>query len=115
MAKSRSVARAEKDKSEHLLGKIRSLDKRLRIAERENARLTKYIQTREYELSGDTDNEAPGRASKGRVCTNGGCGSEEFYVMDIPSKIDIKRFYTCKKCGKREKENVSRPVEAGRK
>ena len=101
--------RSDKDKNEYVAGKVRALEKRLRIAERENARLKKFIGSRDYELyDEDSEDQKP---SKKRVCKQPGCKSTEFFFLEIPNKIDIKRFYTCKACGKREKESVKRPLE----
>ncbi len=108
--KGRSVTRSEKNKAEHAQGKIRALEKRLKIAERENARLLKFINTHEFELSGE-DTEVSEKSSKKRTCQQSGCKSTEFFLFELPSKTGIKRFFTCKTCGKREKESVERSVD----
>ena len=103
--KSKVASKVNKDEREFLSGKIRALEKRLRMAERENARLAKHIKQLHKDPNDDSDSE---EVQDLKVCGNKGCKSVEFYHLITAHK----QYITCKHCGNR---NVERNLDANRK
>lgn len=104
-SKNKDSPKLNRDEREFLAGKVRALEKRLRISERENARLAKYI--KQLQAEPDEDSETEESLDAIRKCGHNGCKSTEFHYLNLPNK----RYITCKQC---EHRNVERNLDTDR-
>lgn len=98
--KSRTLA--ERDEKDYLTNKVRELEKKLRIAERANARLSKYINQLHEPLDDSDDLEEETVPASNKVCGNANCQSTDFFYLTVRKK----QYITCKDCGNRHVEDL---------
>ena len=91
--------RSESEEKEYYKGVIRKKNKRIKLLERENARLTQYLMRDDWEYDWDEEESKLLALKKESFWSCSVCKSTEFSELILP----LRKYITCDSCGKRTK------------
>lgn len=94
--------RTDAEEKTYYKGKVRGLQKRVKVLEREVSRLTKYLVQANFEMVGEDDGDITIKAppkDTGWKCDE--CDHDECHELTLPFRGGFKTYFTCRQCGNR--------------
>ena len=100
------IKRSEAEEKEYYKGLVRKKDKRIKLLEREVARLSKYLMRSDWEEDHEEIEQKPVNTKKKKTWVCVKCGADDYDEITLPQRNLIRKYTTCNGCGNRTRVTI---------